>query len=366
MKVQQVRLPGTDRISWLVLDDDYVPVQPILSYLRFLHDLDRSPNTIRATAYHLKLFWEYLRDKHLSWTEIDVTQLAGFITWLRRQDLLLISIEHAPTRRTNATIDLSLSAVHGLYDFHIRLKTVPELPLYQFLMIPHRRYKPFLYGIAKTKPILKRVVSTKREQRKPKILTSEQVQTLIDACTRTRDKFLLTLLFQTGMRIGQCLGLRHEDLSVENGEIQIVPRDDNPNGARAKTRTTYTIPGMEDLMALYTDYLIDDLGALEAPTLPDFVFVNLYEGEVGHPMTYAAVMSLVKRLRKQTGIRFSPHMLRHSRATIWIRDDKLPLPTVSRLLTHTSIQTTNDTYLQLTPQDLKKALKEGKGDEHEH
>jgi site-specific recombinase XerD len=123
MKVQQVRLPGTDRISWLVLDDDYVPVQPILSYLRFLHDLDRSPNTIRATAYHLKLFWEYLRDKHLSWTEIDVAQLAGLITWLRRQDPLLISIEHAPPRRTNATIDLSLSAVHGLYDFHIRLKT---------------------------------------------------------------------------------------------------------------------------------------------------------------------------------------------------------------------------------------------------
>jgi integrase len=39
---------------------------------------------------------------------------------------------------------------------------------------------------------------------------------------------------------------------------------------------------------------------------------------------------------------------------------------VSRLLTHTSIQTTNDTYLQLTPQDLKQALKEGKGNEHEH
>jgi integrase/recombinase XerD len=171
---------------------------------------------------------------------------------------------------------------------------------------------------------------------------------------------------QTGMRIGQCLGLRHEDLSVEDGEIHIGPRDDNPNGARTKTQTTSTIPGMEDVMALYTDYLIHDLGALEAPTLPDFVFVNLQEGEIGRPMTYAVVMSLVKRLRKQTGIRLSPHMLRHSRATIWIRDDQLPLPTVSRLLTHTSIQTTNDTYLQLTPQDLKKALKEGKGDEYEH
>jgi hypothetical protein len=70
MKVQRVRLPDTDLLSWLVLDDDFVPVQPILSYLTFLHDLERSPNTIRACAHHLKLFWEYLRDERLCWTEI--------------------------------------------------------------------------------------------------------------------------------------------------------------------------------------------------------------------------------------------------------------------------------------------------------
>jgi integrase len=163
------------------------------------------------------------------------------------------------------------------------------------------------------------------------------------------------------MRVGQVLGLRHSDLSVENGEITIVPRDDNPNGARAKTRDTHTIPGMEDLMGLYTDYLIDDLGALEADALPDFLFVNVWEGERGRPMTYASVMSLVKRLIKRTGISFTPHMLRHSRATVWIRDDKLPLLVVSRLLTHSNIQTTSDTYLHLTPQDLKKALNDGKG-----
>jgi len=365
MKVQKVRLPDTDHMSWLVLDNDFVPVQPILSYLRFLHDLDRSPNTIRACAHHLKLYWEYLRDERLCWTETDVAQLAGFITWLRRHDPVVISLGPESARRTNATIDQTLSSVHGFYDYHVRLKTVPELPLYQFLVMPHRRYKPFLYGITKTKPLQKRIVSTKREQRKPKTLTSDQIEMLLAACTHTRDLFLFKLLSYTGMRIGQALGLKHCDLNVEDGEIQIVPRADNPNGARAKTRDTYTIPGMIDLMQLYTDYLIDDLGALEADSLPDFVFVNLWEGERGRPMTYASVMSLVKRLRKKTGIiTFTPHMLRHSRATTWIRDDKLPLPTVSRLLTHTSIQTTNDTYLQLTPQDLKNALTKGKEGEH--
>jgi integrase/recombinase XerD len=92
MKVQRVRLPGTDCVAWLVLDDSYLPVQPILSYLTFLQNLDRSPNTIRATAHRLKLFWEYLRDEHLGWKEMDVAQLAAFIPWLRRQDPAVISI----------------------------------------------------------------------------------------------------------------------------------------------------------------------------------------------------------------------------------------------------------------------------------
>jgi integrase/recombinase XerD len=205
MKVQRVRLPNTDQVRWIVLGDDFVPLQPIHSYLTFLDNLDRSPNTIRATAYHLKLFWQYLQDEHLCWTAIDVAQLAAFIPWLRRQEQTIISIATRPTRRTNATIDQILSAVHGFYSYHMRLHTVPELPLYQ-LATPYRsRYKPFLYGIARTKPEQTRVVSVEREQRQPKTLPSSQVQQLLDACTHTRDRFLLALLFSTGMRIGQVL-----------------------------------------------------------------------------------------------------------------------------------------------------------------
>ena len=38
--------------------------------------------------------------------------------------------------------------------------------------------------------------------------------TLIDGCDRLRDKFLLTLLRSTGLRIGEALGLRHEDVDA--------------------------------------------------------------------------------------------------------------------------------------------------------
>lgn len=357
MKVQRIRLPEQGHTTWLVLNDEYQPIQPILSYLMFLDDLGRSPNTIRAAALHLKTFWEFLRSEHLDWTEVDVAHLAAFIRWLRRPDPNVTFLEPQPPRRTNATIDLMLTSVHGLYEYHQRLHTVPDLPLYRFLMLPQRRYKPLLYGIAKTKPVQTRVVSVKREQRRPKTLTSEQVQKLLDACTHTRDRLLLALLFSTGIRVGQALGLRHEDICVEEGSLQIVPREENPNGARAKTRTAYTIPCDERLMQLYTDYLIEDLGALESNSLPDYVFVNLWGGELGRPLTYDAVRSLVKHLCTRAHVHFTPHMLRHTRATIWLKEDKLSPATVARLLGHRSVQTTQDIYLELTLADLKGALK---------
>lgn len=357
MKVQRIRHPETNEASWIVLDDAYLPIEPITAYLVFLESLGRSPHTRRAIAHHLKLFWEFLRTEQAEWTEVDIARLASFISWLRRPASALPSVVSQEAERTNATIDQMLASVHGFYDFHMRLGAIPEQPLYQFLAHTPRRYKPFLYGIAKLKPIQARVVRVKRERRRVKTLTQQQVEQLIAACTHIRDKFLLTLLAQTGMRIGQALGLRHSDISVEENEIHIVPREHNVNGARAKSRHAYVIPDIPaSVMQLYTDYLVEDLGALESDHLPDYVFVNVWEGERGHPMTYDAVMSLFRRLRKRTAIEVAPHQFRHTRATSWLRDDQLSLESTSALLGHASIETTRATYDHRNMDDVKREL----------
>jgi integrase/recombinase XerD len=361
MKVQRIRHPETNASSWIVLDDAYLPIKPILAYLKFLEDLGRSPHTRRAIAHHLKLFWEFLRAEQLDWKEVDIAHLATFISWLRRPDSATLSIAPHEAKRTDATIDQMLASVHGYYTFHMRLKTILQLPLYQFLSSVPRSYKPFLYGIAKAKPIQTRVVKVKRERRQVKTLTRDQVNQLIAACSHVRDKFLLTLLYETGMRIGQALGLRHADIRSEDNEIHIVPREDNANGARAKARQGYIIPNVpQSLMRLYTDYLIEDLGALSSDALPDFVFVNLWEGKVGHPMTYDAVMSLIRRLRKKTAIPVSPHQFRHTRATTWLRDDQLSLESTSALLGHASIETTRSIYDHRNMEDVKRELQAAK------
>ena len=50
MKVQRGRVPNSNQIVWIVLDDNYLPIEPIQKYLRYLESLERSPNTIEVYA----------------------------------------------------------------------------------------------------------------------------------------------------------------------------------------------------------------------------------------------------------------------------------------------------------------------------
>ena len=172
---------------------------------------------------------------------------------------------------------------------------------------------------------------------------------LIDGCGRLRDRFLLSLLAGTGLRVGEALGLRHEDIDARRCEIAVRQRV-NANGARAKT-SSRAIPVDPGLVRLYSDYLHDEYGALDS----DYVFVNLSGEPVGEPMTYASVSRLVRRLRASTGIEFSPHLFRHSYATNLLRKGVAP-EVVQKLLGHASISTTIDTYSHLGVEDAGRAL----------
>src|SRR5260370_30911606 len=96
-----------------------------------------------------------------------------------------------------------------------------------------------------------------------------EVQALLNACTHRRDRLLVSLLYESGMRIGQVLGLRHADIRSYDGEIDIVPRT-NSNGALAKSRSPYTVHVSKELMELYADHLVNEY----QDATHDFVFVN--------------------------------------------------------------------------------------------
>ena len=191
-----------------------------------------------------------------------------------------------------------------------------------------------------------------REPRRlPKVLTQAQVRTILASCKRLRDKLLITLLYETGMRIGQALGLRHEDIRSWDNEILIVPRNDNVNRARAKTDTEYVIHTSSNVMSFYSAYLVDEY---PSEIDSDYVFVNIWAGARGMPMNYEGSRALLLTLRRRTGIYFNWHMFRHTHATSLLQHD-WNMALVQKRLGHKSVQTTIDTYAHLDDKDMRRA-----------
>lgn len=354
MKVQRVRIPKSEKLTWIVLGDDYLPIEPIRQYLAYLESIERSPNTIRSYAHHLSLYWEYLQTYDLDWTQVSVIELAEFMAWLRSPNPQKIaSMQEVVAKRTESTVNVILTSVCMLYDFHEKTGKVPHIPLYRSQIMPGRKYKSFLHHITKSKPTRTRLLKLKEPKHYPKTLLPEQVKQLIDSCKRIRDKFLICLLHESGMRIGQALGLRHEDIQSWDNLIKVIPRDDNANGARAKGNSPYNVDVTKELMGLYSQYLQDEFMEILGNDLSDYVFVNLWDGEIGSAMTYNNVMDLFNRLKRKTGIAAHPHMLRHTHATELVREG-VGMAYVQKRLNHASIQTTIDTYVHVNNEDMKR------------
>ncbi len=350
MKVQKGQLDNGKTI-WLVLDDNYLPVEPISKYLRYLDSLERSPNTISGYARNLKLYFEYLKENSLDWKAVNLEQRAEFIHWLRNPQPGTIPIRPQQAKRSEKTINHALTTVASFYEFHERLGTTEGVENYRYVTQKGSKYKPFLHHISKGNEIKTKLLKIKEPKTFPGCLNDDEVQTLINACKHVRDKFLICLLYETGMRIGEALGLRLEDF-VTGGmnEIHLTNRLDNFNGARAKSGDRI-IHVNKELMQFFSDYLIDEY---PEDIDSDYVFVSIWSQKVepGTPLTYSAVDSLFRRLRKKTSIYATAHLLRHSHATNLVRAG-WDMSYVQKRLGHSDIQTTINTYVHLLDEDLK-------------
>lgn len=358
MKVQKGILPDSNHPIWMVLDDNYLPIEPIQKYLHYLDSLERSPNTIQTYAYNLKLFWEFLRDSRLDWLEVNLEELSNFIHWLRNPSKNVLSIEPQVSQRSEKTINHCLTTVCGFYEFQERIGAIGGVETYHYQLQPGRKYKSFLHHISKEKKVKTRLLKIKEPKRFPSCLTLEQINNLVEACNSLRDKFLLRLLYETGLRIGEVLGLRHEDMRTgTSNEIHVVPRIDNINYVRVKAGVERIVHVSKELMQWYSAYLIEEY---PEDIDCDFVFVVIkapVKGEVGTPLKYKTVDSLFRRLLKKTSIKATPHLLRHTHATELIRAG-WNMTYVQQRLGHTDIQTTVNTYVHLLDDDLREEYKE--------
>ena len=360
MRVQRMVMPGSGVGSWTLLGEDLVPVPPVERFLAYLAAIDRSPNTVRAYAHDLKDWFVFLAGRDVDWRSASLEDVGAFAGWLRLppagRDGRVAVLPSAPQRCGGSSVNRKLAALTSFCEFHAR-HGEPLGGLLVTTAPPGRgngssssSFKPFLHHISKSGPQRRRTVTVPAVTPTPRVLTVEQVQAILDACQHLRDRLLFGLLLDCGLRVGEALGLRHEDVMIAERQVLVVPRR-NDNGARAKSGRRRTIPTNADVMRLYADYLNTEYGALNS----DYVFVNLFGQPHGKPLTYPAVYDLVRRLRRCTGITFGPHMFRHTYAT-WLLRRGAGMESVKELLGHASITTTVDTYGHLTVEDARRAL----------
>jgi site-specific recombinase XerD len=149
---------------------------------------------------------------------------------------------------------------------------------------------------------------------------------------------IVRLMVGTGMRVGELCKIKLDDLSPEGAVVRI-------HGKGARDRVAYvTDPGLRrDLQRLVAQRRKAGTAAL---------FVNRY----GSHMRPQSVRSKLRRLAKEAGLsrRVTPHMLRHTAATLLI-ETGVDIRFVQRLLGHSSIATT-EIYTHVSDEALRVTL----------
>ena len=240
MRVQRVLMPGSEAESWTVLGDDQVPVEPVERFLGYLTSIEKSPNTVKAYAHDLKDWFTYLTGHDLDWQAVTVEDVAGFVAWLRLppegRDGKVAVLPTVENHCSAASVNRKLAALTSFCEFHAR-HGVKLAGLLTTLQPAGRRgsatsYKPFLHHVTKSGPQRRRTIKLKASRPRPKVLTAAEAQAILDACDHLRDRLLFALLLDCGVRIGEALGLRHEDMGIAERAVTVTPRPQRQPGPR--------------------------------------------------------------------------------------------------------------------------------------
>ncbi len=292
----------------------------MLKYLKYLDATGKSPNTQKTYCYALKQYFSYLQEIEKDYREIRLEDLVEFVGWLRNpyESNRVTPLVPVKAKKAERTVNLTATTVTKFYDYLYRNEALPrdmgEKLMRQVFTGGRTRYKSFLHHVNKDQPSVRNVLKVKEPRKRIQILTKEQVQKILGATTNIRDTFMIQLLFETGLRIGEILSLFLEDFQFDYGKghrIRLTDRGELENGAKLKTGEREIFIS-QALMDLYDDYLYEVVDELSIDT--NFVFVKLRGENTGKPMTYSDVEALFKRLRQKTGIDVHPHLFRHTYA----------------------------------------------------
>ncbi|MBI1804460.1 MAG: tyrosine recombinase XerC [Ignavibacteriae bacterium] len=291
-------------------------VDHIRIYLEYIEKQRRySRHTVAAYEDDLRQFHEFLQ-RHFVQQTISPLSVDQLTVRLFMGDLL----EHGLSKKSAAR---KLSAVRSFMKFLVRQKTIPCNPAMN-------------------------VVTPKLPKRLPVFLdepTIERMMTVPDQSTveGLRDRAILELLYSTGIRLSELIGLDMRDLDLRNETVKVFGKGAKhrivPFGRKAKE-------ALKEYLARRTELIAPSATAKDR----DALFLTAHGKRVYPKGVYLIVnrcISAVSELEKR-----SPHVLRHTFAT-HLLNRGADLRAVKELLGHESLSTTQ-LYTHVTVDRLKR------------
>lgn len=286
-------------------------IERFLDYL--LHERNRSLLTVQRYEKSLRDFQTYFQglNEDISWSTVDADVIRG---WLE-------SLMDKGNKATSVNADLS--ALRTFFRFALARKLVDCDPAHQVI------------GPKKQKPLPQFV----KEKELDRLFDEEQWS---DDYNDVRARTILLILYETGIRRSELVGLDDKDVDFETHLLKVT-------GKRDKQRL---VPFGEELQEALQKYMKVRNKEMERKT------TALFLNRKGERITAGQVYLLVReQLGKVTSMKKrSPHVLRHSFATTLLSHDA-GLESVKQLLGHESIETT-EIYTHTTFEQLKRVYKE--------
>lgn len=311
-------ISNNSNISYVLVDESYRVVEEVSLFIRHLEQKGMSPGTVETYCRDLKEYFTWLKKEGLKFHEVRPRLMFSFVNYLDTE-------AGRGNRKAPATLNRYLATVSSFYRFYERLHGYLELidDIPQTSSENKNWFKALAYNhkVSPKQVCVSEFTRKKTNKDKVKRLFPRQIETLYNSFDSDakwglseRNKLMFRLLYETGLRVGELLGLRFSDISEpdpseEFGYISVVKRDEEElyhKDHRAKTLSREVPVSMELIFAI-DDYICNYREESEYDT----VFVNHRGTNPGKYMTKNSAEEIFNNLSKVSGVKCTPHMLRH-------------------------------------------------------
>lgn len=363
-----------------LLDEGDEPIPEVQGFLRYLEIQGKSPNTVSAYAYDLKHFFSFLAKEGLTCEKFSAAESINLLEYLRylpsrgtaqRFSPALASVDKngEMVRRLSPTsVNRALAAVSSFYEYLIISGKLSEAenpiskrpdPAYARVS---ERHRPFMGKASRQRPV-RRSVRAKTALRLPRPMTEEQIERFFAGLRRLRDRAAFLLMLQGGLRPGEVLNLKIEDIQYGRRRVVVRYREDHPKGARTKSRVERVVDLREaEALNVLSGYVME-----ERPKDAESAFVFLIGGNGKRrcePLGYEALVRLFARTCERVSIRepwVTPHSLRHTHATkMW--EGGMRELALQKRLGHASPESTR-VYTRVSDQQVLEEYNRALGDD---